>query len=327
MPAPRVVLPDDLRARRSRRAGPEASSGPVVHHSRLRSSVSNSGAQARGGQLPARGDRPRASRRPRPARPCAAPAEPLDRALGVVVGGAALGVGRRRRSRRPRAAARARRTTRARAATASRGGRAAPLVSRRRTAGNVAAGASECAWRATLPSSRMTSTGAAAAVAAVQSVHARATRTQRIVRRNAINPMLGSPAAGQGRLQRTLRRIALEGAPRHADPPATPLARPRRCWRSSSPAAVATAAAARPTRARASTTCSSKTFSGEKKVESGKLDLTLDDRRPGRLRLAAPGPDLAQALRPVPDPGQGQAAQVRHRRRLRGRGPEPQGRA
>ena len=49
------------------------------------------------------------------------------------------------------------------------------------------------------------------------------------------------------------------------------------------------------------------TFSGEKKVDSGKLDLSAQDRRPGRL-LAGAGPDLAHALRPVPDPGQGQAA-------------------
>jgi hypothetical protein len=95
------------------------------------------------------------------------------------------------------------------------------------------------------------------------------------------------------------------------------------CWRSSSPAAAVDAGSS----ASSDTSVDQllkQTFSGQKKVDSGKLDLSLKiDVQGGSL--AGPGPDLAHARRPVPDPGQGQAAEVRHRRRLRGRRPEPQG--
>src|SRR5829696_7796333 len=62
----------------------------------------------------------------------------------------------------------------------------------RRTAGNVVAGAREWAWGCAWPSLPITRTGAASATAGAQKLHRKAIASQRIVRIEAMNPMLGS---------------------------------------------------------------------------------------------------------------------------------------
>ena len=60
------------------------------------------------------------------------------------------------------------------------------------------------------------------------------------------------------------------------------------------------------------------TFSGEKEIKSGKIDLALNADAGVERHVRG------QGERPVRDPGRGQAAQARHRRHARGRRPELQ---
>ena len=134
----------------------------------------------------------------------------------------------------------------------------------------------------------------------------RATNTQHGIRHEVIGPMLGSP-------------------PRESSS-ATDLAVPARRPGAgrSPPAAAAVAAARRRARTPMSTRCSPTRSSGkDKKVESGKLDLSLTIDAKNTEGVS--GPRHAQRQRPVPDRGQAEAAQVQDRLRLRGRRPEHQG--
>ena len=100
-------------------------------------------------------------------------------------------------------------------------------------------------------------------------------------------------------------------SPPQTSPPAARCSPLRRCRRSAWPHAAATSGGSD----ESAQQVINQTFSGKKKVDSGKLNLSLTREAGGhrRGRVAARGPGLAEAHRALPEPRRGQAARGRPR--------------